>query len=249
MSVRRLLVPALALALPAAARAQAPAGPPVPPPQVVTTGRAEAGVAPDRAAVTVAVETRALTAAQAAADNARVQARVLAALRALGLPNERVGSAGYSVTPEYTYAENRPARVSGYTARNGVRAELTDVQTVGRVIDAALAAGANNVSGVEFSSTKLNDARRGALAEAVRAACLDASAMARAVGGTITQPIELSSSFEEPRPPMPMAMARGVAASAPETQVSPGTLTTNVIVNARWSVAFGPDRGPGATCQ
>ena len=53
-------------------------------PQIAVTGRGEVKVSPDRATIQISVQTRASTAAAAAAENANKQQAVLAALRASG---------------------------------------------------------------------------------------------------------------------------------------------------------------------
>jgi len=249
MHARRLAVALATLALPAAARAQQPGGPMMMPPapsSVSTNGRAEATVTPDRATVTVAVETRGATAAAASQSNAAIQQRVLTALRALGLPNERLGTSGFSVTPEMAYAEGQSPRVTGYVARNAVRAQILDVATVGKVIDAALGAGATNIENVDFTASKLDDARRSAMAEAVRGACLDAQAMASATGGAIGHPLELSVSYDMPGPRPMMAMARGKADMAESTPINAGNINVTVMVGARWPLLYGGERAPNA---
>src|SRR5688500_10975817 len=101
MRLRTSLIPiALLTSLAAPLRAQQPAPVP-PPPQTVTNGEGEAQVTPDRARVHLAVESRGKTAAEAAAENARIQTAVIARLRALGIPAERITTVGYNVQPEY----------------------------------------------------------------------------------------------------------------------------------------------------
>src|ERR671933_364918 len=57
---------------------------------IITTGQGEARVTPDRAVVFIGVESRAATAAQASADNARKQRAVIDTLRALGLASDQI---------------------------------------------------------------------------------------------------------------------------------------------------------------
>jgi uncharacterized protein len=255
MHARRLAVAALTLVLPAVARAQQPTVPmpmPMPPAQVITNGRAEATVTPDRATVTVAVETRGATAAAASQSNAAIQQRVLAALRALGLPNERLGTSGFTVSPEMAYAENQSPRVTGYVARNAVRAQILDVATVGRVIDAALAAGATNIENVDFTASKMDDVRRTAMGEAVRGACLDAQALASASGLALGHALELSASYDMPGPRPMMAMARGKADVAESTPINAGNINVTVMVNARWALlpsGMRPDHPDAQRCK
>lgn len=209
------------------------------PPQVVTTGSGEVQLSPDRATVVVGVQSRATTVALATADNARRQRAIIDTLRALGLASDQITTANFNVSPEMQYPPNQSPKVIGYVVTNTVRASLRRVEDVGRTIDAALAKSANEVSGVEFTSSRADSARRVAIAEAVAHARADAEAMAKAAGGSLGQLLELVSGIEPIRPfETTMARAR-VAASAP-TPIEPGQLTVTANVTARW--AFVPNR-------
>ena len=66
-------------------------------PQIAVTGRGEIKVSPDRATIQISVQTRAATAAAAAAENATKQQSVLSALRALGFTNDQLSTVNYNV--------------------------------------------------------------------------------------------------------------------------------------------------------
>ena len=241
---------------PLAAQQPPPGQPPVqvvfpsPTPQVVTTGRGESRVAPDRATIMVTVETHAATAAAAASENARQTTATLAALRRAGLAEGDLSTMGYTVNPEYQYGPNTKPRVTGYVARNTVRAEVKRIDQVGPTIDAAIAGGANTIGGVQFYASNVDEARRRALAEAVGKACGDAVAMARSVGAAAGQAVELSTQFEPvPRPMMEMAMAQTRAAADVPTPINPGEFTVTAIVHARWPLLYGASPANVAKCQ
>jgi uncharacterized protein YggE len=241
-SIRRssLALAALALAVvPLELRAQEPSPVYVQPstPQIVTSARGEIQATPDEATILFAVETRAATAAEAGARNARVQNAVLDTLRKMRFPANDIGTLGYSVQPEYRYPERGgEPTIVGYVARNSVRLKVRRIDQVGPAIDAALKAGANRVAGLNFESSKYDELRRQALQAAVRNARADAVAMATAAGGTLGDLIEIQSQmFDQPRPMVEMQMARGAAAdaSAP-TPIMPGEQTVGVMVTVRW---------------
>ena len=238
------LVPLAAMATLAAPLAAQTPSPTPPPPQIVTNGEGEAQVTPDRARVHIAVETRGKTAAEAAAENARVQTAVIARLRALGIPAERITTVGYNVQPEYNRSRdpdvNEP-RVIGYVARNTVRADVWRMDQVGPVIDAALAAGANSVGGLDMYSSREDAIRRQALANAVNAARADAEAMASAAGGRLGPLLELTSGgFYRPQPTPMMRGGAEMAMQAADTPIAAGEQTVRANVMARWQFVPGP---------
>jgi uncharacterized protein YggE len=211
------------------------------PPSLVTSGQAEEKVTPDRVSVLVNIQTRAATAAGAAADNAKRTRAVLDALAALGLSKDQLSTEGYTAYPEMNY--DRPGntpRVVGYVVTNSVRAESKRVDQAGPIIDAALGAGANMINGLSFYASSIEEARRHAIAAAVASARADAEAMAQAAGGRLGALIELSTQGPTvpPRPMFDLA-ARAKVAMAEPTPINPGQQTVTVFVTARW--AFVPN--------
>lgn len=206
-------------------------------PQVSVTGHGESKAVPDRALITVGVQSRAATAADAAAENARKQAAVLDTLRKLGFTPEQLTTAQYNVRPETRHDPegNRP-RVIGYVVSNTVRIDIRQLDRAGRVIDAALAKGANEVHGLSFYLSDPGPARRAAIADAVRRARADAEALAGAAGGSLGRVLELSTSPVGPAFYRGAAMmdARSTVESA-QTQISAGEETVRATVQVRWT--------------
>lgn len=231
---------AIACASPASA-AQAPS--PVtsvatvsPAPQIVTSATGETRIAPDRARIEISVQTRAATAAAAAAENARKQQAVLDALKQLGFGTDQLSTTNYNLQPEMQYRENQTPRVTGYNATNSVLVEVRDLTLVGRAIDASLGAGANVISSLFFYASNTDDARRSALATAVARARADAEAVARAAGGSLGALLEIAT-VDSPRLPIPFnRLMRGdVGMQAAEaTPIDPAEQTISAFVTARW---------------
>ena len=209
-------------------------------PQIVVTGTGEATVSPDRATIFLGVQTRGATAAAAGSENARRLRLVLDTLRAIGLASEQLSTVNYNVSPEMQYSPNgqTPPKVVGYVVTNNVRAELRRLDDVARVIDAALAKGANEVSSLQFYSSKADSARRAALASAVADARADAEALARAAGGSLGPLIELTSS-ESPIRPMTVRTGEAYSVAANKTPIEGGSQTITATVTARWTLLGG----------
>lgn len=219
-------------------RAQTPAIPTLASlPSLVTSGQGEAKVAPDRASILVNVQTRGLTAAVAAADNAQRTKAVLDALAKVGLPKEQLSTEGYTVYPEMAYDRNGGTpRVTGYVVTNTVKAETKQPAQVGAMVDAALGAGANMINSLSFYASSIEEPRRQAIALAVANARADADAMARAAGGSLGDLIELATQGPTipPRPMYDMAAMRKGAMATEQTPVNPGQQTVTVFVTSRW---------------
>ncbi len=203
-------------------------------PQIAVTGRGEVKVSPDRATIQISVQTRASTAAAAAAENANKQQAVLAALRALGLGNDQLSTINYNVYPEQRYEQGKEPVIVAYNVTNTILAEVRKLTQVGPVIDAALSHGANMITSLQFYASNTEAARRTAIATAIEKARADAEAAARAARGTLGTLLEINIGAYSPPPPRPMmVMARKDAAQA-ETPINAGEETLAVEVSTRW---------------
>ena len=211
-------------------------------------------VAPDRAEILFSVETRAATADAASQQNATRQTAVLAALRGAGLAAEDVGTVSYTLQPEMTYDEGtRTSRVVAYVARNSVRATVRDIARTGRLIDTAIRAGANEVSSLQFSTSRREELRLEAIRTAVQRACREATALASAAGGTLGPMVQANTTDNPSYPgPQPVPMMRLEAARMADTPVAPQDVSIEVAVSTRWS--FFPSGAalpgtPAPTCR
>lgn len=223
--------------------AQAVGAVPALPPRIIVSGEAQVRVTPDRATILIGVQTRATTAAAASSDNARRQKAILDTLRALGLGSDQIATQSYSVYPEMKYEPTTGAgRVIGYNVSNVVRVELRRVDQVGSIIDASLAKGANQINSIQFSSSTAADARRTAMAEAVKDARADAEALARAAGGTLGALIELTSQSAPVRPMYSDMAMRSVEKAQVQTPIEPGEQILSASVSVIWQFIPGPGR-------
>lgn len=204
-------------------------------PQISVSARGEIRVAPDRATIQISVQTKAATAAAAANENATKQKAVFDAIRALGLDSDQLSTINYSVFPEQRYEPNREPVITGYNVTNTLLVDVKKLSQVGPVIDAALSKGANMITSLQFYASNTEDARRTAIASAVRKARLDAESAAVAAGGSVGGLLEVSVGAYSPPPPRPMIMARAaLAGGQADTTINPGEETLSVDVNTRW---------------
>ncbi len=208
--------------------------------QVNGTGSVQ--VAPDRATVAFAMETRAGAADAAARSNADAMDRVLTALRQAGFTGLRLETYGYSLRPEYSGNNNQRTReIAGYTAMNNVRATIENVNGVGRVVDVAISAGANRVASIGFFASDTDEARAEALAEAVQNARAEAEIIARSLGYRLGAPLEINGGANRPVP-RPYEMAdMAMMSRAVETPIEAGDQTVTASVSIRF--ALGPESG------
>jgi uncharacterized protein YggE len=215
-------------------------------PEIVASGRGEVRLAPTYAAVIVNIATRVSTAVEAASQNAQKVQAVISALRASGLSEKDITTAGYNLQQDYDYRPDRRPEPSGFMANTSIRAEVRRLESLGKVIDAAIAAGATGISGVQYFASNTEEARRSAMAQAVREARTDADVLARAAGGSLGRLIALNSGgVSQPFPREMLAMVGGNvmarAAGAP-TNMVPAELNVIAMVSGRWEFIPGTSR-------
>jgi uncharacterized protein len=141
---------------------------------------------PDLASISFGVGGRADT-AQAALDQlAQRQASLIAALEGLQLGEDAVTTGNLSIRENCRYNRTLERVVcNGYRARTSVRAETTDLDRVGEVVDAGVQAGAGSVNDVSFERTEDDVAVDEALRQAIAVAEAKATALAEASGRTL----------------------------------------------------------------
>lgn len=124
--------------------------------------------------ITVAVVTHGRTAGEASQLNADRMVLLLAALRRQRLPEGALVTSGHAIAREDEWdGTGRAARDdvihTAYSARDAVRITVTDLASLGALLDTALAAGATEVTRVQLATSVLEE-RRHALSTAVAAA-------------------------------------------------------------------------------
>ena len=215
-------------------------------PEIMANGRGEVRLAPTYAAVIVNISTRASTAVAAASENAQKVQAVMKALRGSGLSEKDITTAGYNLQQDYDYRPDRRPEPSGFSANTSIRGEIRRLENIGRVIDSVIAAGATGISGVQYFAANTEEARRSAMAQAVREARTDADVLARAAGGSLGRLIALNSGgVSQPFPREMMAIAGGNvmarAVGAP-TNMVPAELNVIAMVSGRWEFIPGTTR-------
>jgi uncharacterized protein len=171
-------------------------------------------VRPDQLSVTVGVETNGTTAQDAVSQNSNLTGQVIAAVRGLGIDENRIETSSYSVLPIYEFMQplqpcieiyppppgcETRQEIIGYRATNTVTVTLdvpflrmvtqaTPDVNAGQVIDAAIRAGANRVDGIVFfiSPDRQQEIRDTLIGDAIANARQRANIAAEALGMAVS---------------------------------------------------------------
>ena len=199
---------------------------------------AEVSATPDIGQITAGVVTIAPTAGQAMKDNATKMNALFTAIKAQGVAEKDLQTSGFSINPQYVYAENQAPRIQGYEARNTVTIRLRDLDKIGPTVDLLVGQGANDVNGPNFvvddNAALLNQARVEALAKAKAQAEL----YAKETGLKVKRIISISENASSPMPVRPMMMAKMAGAEMADaaTPVAPGEVKLNLSVSIAYEL-------------
>ena len=184
---------------------------------VVGTGTATA--TPDTAEWSFGVQTSGETAQAALASNSEAMARVVAALKAAGIAEDDLQTEQVSVYPR---TSDDGISIVGYDASNTVRATIRNLDQAGAIVDAAVAAGANQVYGPNLTVSDTEAQYSAAVDAAFDDARARAEAIAEKAGLTLGAPVAIVEGGGGGAVPY-YGRAGAEAAAAADVAVEPGT--------------------------
>ncbi|MBA3669735.1 MAG: SIMPL domain-containing protein [Sphingomonas sp.] len=184
---------------------------------------------PDIAVISAGVVTRSATAGGAIRDAAARMARVRSELTRAGVADRDIQTSNISLNPDYVYENNQPPKLNGYNASNQLSVRFRNIADAGKIIDALVAVGANQINGptltLDHPETALDEARTKAIALGRARADL----YARSLGMRVVRVVAVSESGGySPPPPMPMMMAR--AESSADSKIDSGEQKLDISV-------------------
>ena len=198
---------------------------------VTVTGEATVAVAPDAAVIRIGVNSQDKTAREASEANAKQMTAVLAAIKDTGIADRDIQTSRLSLQPQYDANKSGTARLTGFQASNQVTVKIRDIDKLPALLDHAIAAGANEMSGIEFVITEqsklLDRARDDAIADARRKAELYAQAAGSKLGPVVSITEEGSAA-----PPRPMQAMRAGA-----VPIAPGEQTLRAMVTVSYELS------------
>jgi uncharacterized protein YggE len=194
---------------------------------VVATG--EVTRVPDIARISTGVVTVAPTATAALEQNARQMASVRAALKRAGIADRDIQTSAINLYPDYRHDERggNPT-LTGYRASNDLTVRFRDIANTGRILDALVAQGANQINGPTLGLEKPEAALDEARTKAIAAARARAEIYARATGKRVGRILSISEAGTGiPYERAMMRMNAGAVSDA-STNVEPGEQTIAV---------------------
>jgi len=196
---------------------------------VTVNGTGTVTAVPDQAAFSFTVQTKASTAALALTRNGNDTKAVIAAVEAAGVAQADIQTEQVSLDPVQS---NDGTSIVGYTASDTIDVTKLAIAKAGAVVDAAVGAGATDVSGPSLTLSSQDALYNQALKNAVAQAKTKAQALADAAGlnlGGVVTMVEGGGAT-----PLPFAVG---AASSPNTPIQPGTQDVQATVTVTFALS------------
>ena len=180
---------------------------------------------PDLAIISAGVVTKSTTATGAIADNAARMEKVRAALRRAGIADKDIQTSSINLNPEYRYENNQAPVLTGYQASNNVSVKFRDIRNSGKILDALVAEGANQINGPSLTIDRPESAYDEARVKAIAAGRARAELYARSLGMRIVRLVSVSEGGGFSRPPMQYAADAMMVTGArvAKTEIDPGS--------------------------
>lgn len=205
-------------------------------------------VYPNIAEVTFTKENTAKTIETASTENKAVMSEINKALQNFKKNNPdstEIRTGNYSARPNYVYKNNK-RQLTGYTVVNSVTVRTKSTELLGKMIDAAIKAGADRVGSLSFSYENDGSICR----ELIYQATLEAQTIAQVAANTTKQTIKgvknihtgcytqmnSTSNFRNYAAKAMAVTADGVEEAEPETSITPGKIKVRATVNAEFYV-------------
>lgn len=197
---------------------------------VTVTGSGTVSVIPDTANIQLSVVTRSSSVREAAAENAQRMTEVQNAIQNANVPRESIFTSDYTMRQEYSYV-NGKSIPGDYRVSNMLTVVLKDVTKAGEIIDAAIGAGANELTSLSFSAANVSEAEDQARALAVEQARHAAELLAQSGGAKLGRMISVSEeSYSQPAMQSNKMLAADYSQSV--TPVTAGKSNVTVTVRA-----------------
>ena len=213
------------------------------PPTLTVAAEGKVRLPPDKALVSLAVETAGESLETVQDENRKKMRQILERLQQLGIEEKRIQTSSLNVTPHYPPRPRRQGsessvpevpKIIGYTVNHSLMVEVQDLDRIGRVVDAALKAGANRFSRITWALEDERPAQLEAIKVAAQGAREKAKTLAQALGvklGRLLEATEGGARLVSPRHQLASTRMSMAMSEASEVPLSPGELAVQATVN------------------
>lgn len=205
---------------------------------ITVNGEGRVSLPPDTVMMTLGIDARNAELGAAQTEAAETMDAIIAAVKGEGVAEKDIQTGGYSISIERDW--NQPSQpVIGYLVSQTINVKVREIDNAGKVIQAAVDAGANNVGGVWFALENPEQAIAQARELAVADARAKAEELARLTDSTLG-PVQSIVEGYTPSTPIPYAEGAGYAAAdaakSASPTINPGTTEVSLTVTISWAI-------------
>ena len=199
-------------------------------------------VVPDLALLSMGVEARATTVAEARSDAAIAMSAIMDVLTGSGIEEKDIRTQFFNIQTEYTWNDiERKQELTGYRVTNSITVKVRDLENVGTLVDQVSEAGGDLARINSISFTTENPAQYAAQARqaAVEDALAKAQQFATLTGVTLGKLLyiaETGGNIPVARQAFDTGVSFESAALAPPTPISQGEMNITISVQAVFEI-------------
>ena len=193
---------------------------------------------PDIVYINIGVNTQRENASEAVTINKEQTTAVIQAIKDFGVAEKDIRTTNFSIWSNPQYDPTGSGQITGttYTVDNTVYVTIRDIEKLGDLLDAAIAAGANSIYSIQFDVEDKTEANKEARAKAVEEAKAQAQDLADVAGLSLIQ-IQTISYYESGASPYYYGGKGGGGGGAEAAvPIQPGQLAVTVTVNITYAV-------------
>ena len=202
---------------------------------IFVSGTGRVSVKPNMVQASIGVEVTANNLAEATSQANTKSNAVIEKIKSMGVDAKDIQTTNYSVQPITQQRPNTTPSITGYRINNQLSVRIRKMEDAGKILDAAIAAGANNIYGVSFSVDDPTPYQQQARAAAVKDAMDKAGQLAKAANIQLGKVLTISEASTAPRPIM-RAANLAFSADAASVPIESGELEISVSVEMKFAV-------------
>jgi uncharacterized protein YggE len=202
---------------------------------IQVTGEGNTSSVPNKADVVLGVVTENLNVEEAQKQNSRITNEVVNVFTRVGISKEDLQTLSYTINPEYDYKDGQSI-LRGYKVIHLFKLVVKDINSIGRIIDAATDVGLNRVDSINFGITNREELYNIALRNAVQNSYEKALTIAASLGVRISNvPQSVRENTTSPVSPM-LYSAQAFTAKNEATPIQAGSLVISSEIVAEYLI-------------
>ena len=201
------------------------------------SGSGEVAVVPDIAYINIGVHSEAEDVSSALEANNTQAAELTEALKAEGIEEKDIQTANFNVYPQTRYDNMGQPVGTSYVVDNTVYVTVRDLANLGKMLDTAISAGANNIYGISFDIADKESALAQARELAIKDAEVKAQSVAAIAGVTLGQILSIDVSTPTyTQPYFGYGMGGGTSRVETSVPVSAGQIVVSYTATLNYAI-------------